>query len=189
MMQEISESHNASSWPDGYEPRIQAWVDAGDPSAPPPFVDRYGVITAAFFNRLRELRQLCGGWLYWSNDLHRVVFAPESEWQRMLAAQEAADAKRQEESRARDERLRRRLAQIISTARSDNIFWNALRTWELEREDKGLDDLATVYRPATRTQAVGRRLSPEEQAKHNNPPVDYRSLRNSSRACTSRMMR
>jgi hypothetical protein len=166
MMQEISESHNASSWPDGYEPHIQAWVDAGDSSAPPPFVDRYGIVTATFFNRLRELRQLCGGWLYWSNDLHHVVFAPESEWQRMRAAQEAADAKRREESKVPLERSRRRLAQIIAMARSDNTFWSALRTWELKREAKGLGDLATIYvsnSPATSTQAVGRRLSPEEQ--------------------------
>jgi hypothetical protein len=175
MMHTISESHNASSWPDGYEPHIQAWVDAGDPSVPPPFEDRHGIITVTFFNRLRELRQLCGGWLYLNHELHRVVFAPESEWQRM---QEATDAKRRRErgeSRARDERVRRRLAQIIAMARSDNIFWNALCTWELEREE-GLDDLATVYvldSPATSTQAVGRRLSPKKQAEHNNPPVDY----------------
>jgi hypothetical protein len=166
MMQKISESHNASSWPDGYEPHIQAWVDAGDPSAPPPFDDRYGIVTATFFNRLRELRQLCGGWLYWNNDRHRVVFAPEFEWQRL---QEAADAKRRrawEENKAREQRRRRRLAQIIAMARSDNTFWNALRTCELEREAKRLGDLATIYvlnSPATSTQAVGRRLSPEEQ--------------------------
>jgi hypothetical protein len=58
MMREISESNNASSWPGGYERHIQAWVDAGDPSAPPPFVDRYDIVTPAFFNRLRELRRL-----------------------------------------------------------------------------------------------------------------------------------
>jgi hypothetical protein len=72
MMQHISESDSASSWPSGYERRIQDWVDAGDPSTPP-FDDRHGCVTPDFFNRLRELRQLCGGWLYWSDDLKRVA--------------------------------------------------------------------------------------------------------------------
>lgn len=178
MMREISESNNASSWPGGYERHIQAWVDAGDPSAPPPFVDRYDIVTPAFFNRLRELRQRCGDWLYWNDELRRVVFAPESEWQRVRAAQEAADAKRRrewEESKARDERLRRRLAQIISMARSDTAFWNAFRAWELEREAKRPRELPPPQplpwpRRIQAIQAVG--VSPEEQAKHDNPPVD-----------------
>jgi hypothetical protein len=172
MMQEISESHNASSWPDGYERRLQVWVDAGDPSAPPPFDDRHRIVTATFFSRLRELRRLCGGWLYWNNDLRRVVFARESEWQPMCAEQEAADDKQREESKIRHERLRRRLAQIVAMARSDNIFWNALRTWELERQAKGLDDVSTIYLvslPATKPRAVGRPLSPGEEG---NLPVD-----------------
>lgn len=140
MMREISESHNASSWlPDGYERRLQAWVDAGDPSAPPPFDDRYGIVTPAFFSRLRELRQLSGGWFYWSAELHRIVFATESEWQQVRAAQEAADAERQREwerKEVRQERYARRFAQVMAMARSDPSFWNALRTWELEREAK-----------------------------------------------------
>jgi hypothetical protein len=175
MMREISESRFAESWPCGYERHIQAWVDAGDSSAPPPFDDRHGIVTAAFFNRLRELRKLCGGWLYWNDELRRIAFAPEPEWQRVRAAQEAAEAKRRkewEESKARDERLRRRLAQIIAMARSDNTFWNALRTWELEREAKRPRD-PPPPQPlpwAQSIQAVG--VSPEEQAKHDNPPVD-----------------
>jgi hypothetical protein len=93
MMQHISESNDASSWPDGYERHIQEWVDAGDASAPPPFSD-CGIATPEFFSRLHELRQLCGGWLYWNHEMERVVFAPEPEWQRVCAAKEAAEAER-----------------------------------------------------------------------------------------------
>jgi hypothetical protein len=93
MMWDISECHAGSSWPYGYEGRIQDWVDAGDPSAPPPFDDRRGIVTPEFFGRLRALRRLCGGWLYWNDELKRTVFAPEPEWQRVRSAREAAKAK------------------------------------------------------------------------------------------------
>lgn len=93
MLEEVSENDSAASWPAGYEWRLAAWVDAGDPSAPPPFMDRYDIITPAFFARLRELRRLCAGWLYWNNEAERVVFAPELEWRRISARQKAAEAR------------------------------------------------------------------------------------------------
>ena len=132
----ISESHNASSWPVGYEWRISSWVDTGDPALPP-FDDRYGIATPEFFNRLRELRRLCGGWFYWSEDSREVVFAAEPEWQRVRAEQEAVDAERQQAwktAQALLERLAKRLPEVIAAARSDPCFWEALRNWELTRE-------------------------------------------------------
>jgi uncharacterized protein YndB with AHSA1/START domain len=63
MMQNMSESDNASSFPhEGMEVRTRDWIDAGDCTAPPPFCDRYDVVTPEFFNRLCELRKLCGEW-------------------------------------------------------------------------------------------------------------------------------
>lgn len=135
----ISESHDASSWPAHYERRISDWVDAGDPAAPPPFDDRYDIVTPEFFNRLRELRQRCGGWLYWDDTVHKVVFAAEPEWQRVRAQQEAADAEQRrawKTAQERHERLAKRLPQVIAAARGDAGFWEALRNWELEREKR-----------------------------------------------------
>jgi hypothetical protein len=146
MMQHISESDSASSWPGGYERRIQDWVDAADDPSAPPFDDRYRSVTPEFFNRLRELRRLCGGWLYWSDDLKRVVFAPEPEWLRVRAAQEAAATRQRkewEESQAKSKHYARRLPEVMAIARSDNIFWEALRTWELAREAKRPSELPT----------------------------------------------
>lgn len=173
MMQHISESHTASSWPDGYERRIQDWVDAGNPSAPPPFDDRYGIITPEFFNRLRTLRQLCGGWLYWDGKLNCIVFAPEAEWQSVRAAQEAAEVKGQatrHASLAQWQRSVIRLQQVMLIARSDTDFWEALKAWELEREAKRPSEL-----PSTRPLAGAislRRMSPDERIVSENPPID-----------------
>jgi hypothetical protein len=179
LMQDISESNDASSWPAGYEARIQDWVDAGDPSAPPPFDDRHAIVKPEFFHRLRELRQLCGGWLYWSNDLGRVVFAPEPEWQRAKAEQERQEAefkRKWDESCARGERIVRRTSEVLTGAREDAVFWAALKQWELAREAKRPPD---PRRPDSRSSAsrplqiaVARQVSPEERAKSENPPVD-----------------
>jgi hypothetical protein len=152
-MQDISESNDASSWPAGYETRIQDWVDAGDSSAPPPFDDRHAIVKPEFFHRLRELRQLCGGWLYWSNDLGRVVFAPEPEWQRAKAEQERQEAefkRKWDESCARGERIVRRTSEVLTGAREDAVFWAALKQWELAREAKRPPD---PPRPDSRSSA------------------------------------
>jgi hypothetical protein len=180
MMQGISESHLATGWPDGYERHIQAWVDAGDPMAPPPFDDRYGIVTAAFFGRLRQLRERCGGWLYWSDAAQRVVFAPEPEWQQVRAEQEAAEARRRgewQEGKAKAERYGRRLLEVMATARSDAVFWEALRRWELAREAKR----PPAPQPPSQPQQLPPQqmgwttygpLSSEERGRIDNPPVD-----------------
>src|SRR5262245_24687528 len=93
-MHAIGESHDASSWPYGRERHIQAWVDADNFAAPPPFDDRHGIVTPEFYQRLRKLRQQCGGWLYWNDDIKRIVYAPEPEWQQVRAAHEVRDANR-----------------------------------------------------------------------------------------------
>jgi hypothetical protein len=178
MMRDISESHSASSWPSGRERHIQAWVDAGDPAAPPPFDDRYGIVTPEFFQRLREVRQRCGGWLYSNDKLGGVVFAPEPEWQKVRAEQEAAEVKRRgdwEESRARLDRMAKRLAEVMTIAREDEKFWNALKTWELAREAKRPPEPPKEELPEAGVLAGPLRLvqaSPEQQKKHDNPPVD-----------------
>lgn len=61
LMHQISETHDASSWPTGYELRIRDWVDSGR-MHPMPFDDRYNVINERLFQRLQELRRLCDGW-------------------------------------------------------------------------------------------------------------------------------
>jgi hypothetical protein len=139
LMQEISESHDASSWPIGLERHIQAWVDAGDPTAPPPFDDRRGIVTPEFFQRLSELRRRCGGWLYWNDALKSVVFAPESEWQDVRVAQEAAAEKWQrdwKEGQDKADQYRKYFSRILASARNDTRFWGALKSWELAREAK-----------------------------------------------------
>jgi hypothetical protein len=136
MLHAISESHNASSWPSGYERRIADWVDAGDASAPPPFDDRYAIVTAEFFQELRALRHLCGGWFY-SDDNYRTVFAPEVEWQRVRAAQEAVEAAwfiKRKEMLAVQESYLNRLPEILALARADKEFWQTLRKWELDQD-------------------------------------------------------
>jgi len=173
LMQNISESHDASSWPVGYEWRIQAWVDAGDPSAPPPFDDRHNIVSPEIFNRLRKLRHLCAGWLYFSDKVRHVVFAPEPEWQLVRAAQEAVAAKSRKEwerSKAKSERYMHRLPEIIAIARSDKTFWDALREWELEREAKHPSKPRTPDPLGGPLRIV--RLSAEEQERSANPPVD-----------------
>ena len=177
MLHAISESHNASSWPDGRERLIQDWVDANDASAPPPFDDRHGIVNPEFYQRLRDLRSRCGGWLYLKYGVG-VVFAPEAEWQQIKAAQEAAEAKRlreRNEIAARMERMRTTLAEVMSLARNDVMFWNSLKEWELAREAKrpakpaetGKDAASGIRGPMRMVQAT-----PQQQAAHDNPPVD-----------------
>ena len=70
----ISESHDSSSWPSGWEDAIRQWVEAGDRSAIP-FDDRDGVVTPEFYARLVHLRRAVGGWLYRDPETVRVMFA------------------------------------------------------------------------------------------------------------------
>jgi len=75
-LQDVSESHDASSWPEGYEDLVLAWVDAGDASAPPPFDDRNDVATPEFFARLTRLRDQAAGWLFRDAASCTVRFVP-----------------------------------------------------------------------------------------------------------------
>jgi hypothetical protein len=176
MMQNISESDTASSWPSSYqESRIQDWVDAGDPIAPPPFTDRHDIVTPEFFERLRTLRQLCGGWLYWDSNVNAAVFALESHWQSVRSAREAAEAKALKAQKELDAKLQRRairLREVLSTARSDAAFWEELRAWELKREAKrpAVSSLPCPRLPAGPVRLRG--ISAEEHAIYANPPVD-----------------
>jgi hypothetical protein len=173
MMHHISESHNASSWPVGYERHIQVWVDAGDPCAPPPFEDRYRIVTPEFFNRLRELRQMCGGWFYFDND-QGVTFASEAEWQRVRAAQEAAEAewrRKEEESKKRTPVYPSKgVAKVLLLARADTAFWSELREWELAREAQRPSDLP--YAPDSPSAVAEEVLIQEKRAEFYNLPVD-----------------
>jgi len=62
LMAWISESHDASSWPWGYEIRIRDWVDSGFTS-PTPFDDRQKVVDERFKAELVRARKECKGWL------------------------------------------------------------------------------------------------------------------------------
>ena len=161
MMQAISESDTASSWPAGYERHIQDWADAGDPSAPPPFDDRYGIVTPEFFSRLHALRQLCGGWLYWNDDRNCIVFAPELEWQRVRSAQEGAEAKRQSDQRESQARLQRyaiRLDEVMSIARSDKAFWEEFGRGNLAVKRSALQNCFLTDRSSGRFESSTRAL-------------------------------
>ncbi len=57
MLGSISESHDASSWPAGYERHIQEWIDSGELAAIP-FIDRHGIVTPEFFERPGMMKQM-----------------------------------------------------------------------------------------------------------------------------------
>jgi hypothetical protein len=92
MMREISETWMFASWPAGSEGMIQDWIDRGIID-PVPFCDHREIVTDAFYQRLRELRQMCDGWLYWDQETGGIMFVPELEWQRMRLAQRQARSK------------------------------------------------------------------------------------------------
>lgn len=62
LMAWISESHDACSWPWGYEIRIRDWVDSGF-TQPIPFDDRQEVVDERFKADLLRARKECKGWL------------------------------------------------------------------------------------------------------------------------------
>lgn len=130
MLHSISESHDASSWPAGYERRIQEWIDSGELAAIP-FIDRHGIVNSEFFERLRELRRRAGGWLYWDDEADCVIFAPEPEWQKVRAAQEAHAAAQAAELRRQQDR-ERRLIEMVKSAIGDTAFWAELKDRERE---------------------------------------------------------
>jgi len=84
MMREIGDTDQFNSWPYYQEQAIQDWLDRGEMN-PLPFSDLKGIVTPAFYARLRELRHSIGGWLYWKDIRDGVVFLPEDEWQQLRA--------------------------------------------------------------------------------------------------------
>ena len=91
MLHQIGESHMRTSWPYGFERRIQEWVDKGDIGAIP-FIDGYGIVTVNFYDRLRELRQRCGGWMRHDATSNCIDFVSESDWQKLCAAEDERHA-------------------------------------------------------------------------------------------------
>jgi hypothetical protein len=90
-----SETHNASSFPYGWEGAVFDWVSADDIDAKPRyFDDRMGIIDAAFYGRLRRLlAAMDGGWLAWSEPAGRVVYVAADEW-RAIHAERTAERKK-----------------------------------------------------------------------------------------------
>jgi hypothetical protein len=80
VIEACSETHDFTSWPQGWEADILRWILAGHWQSPP-FDDRMKILDEAFFNRLRQLHRLCGGWLFWDHQLGRAVFLPDTEAQ------------------------------------------------------------------------------------------------------------
>ncbi|MDO9708876.1 hypothetical protein [Paracraurococcus lichenis] len=76
-----AETHDAASWPYGWERWIYDWVASGDFSARP-FSDGMRIVTADFYARLRRLQAAVDGWLVWSEEAGRVVHVPGDEWGR-----------------------------------------------------------------------------------------------------------
>lgn len=62
LMKDISESHDACSWPWGYELKIRDWVNS-DFELPIPFDDRYNIVDEIFRRDLAITKKRCGGWL------------------------------------------------------------------------------------------------------------------------------
>jgi len=104
----ISYSHDAASWPDGYEWKILNWVESGNLTSIP-FNDRINIVTAEFYENLRSLRQRSQGWF--SCDRSGVIFIPEDQleaWRRQQETEEAERLLRNEESRRELERILKR---------------------------------------------------------------------------------
>src|SRR6266705_3145348 len=91
----------------------------------------HGIVNSEFFERLRELRRRAGGWLYWDDEADCVIFAPEPEWQKVRAAQEAHAAAQAAELRRQQDR-ERRLIEMVKSAIGDTAFWAELKDRERE---------------------------------------------------------
>jgi len=102
LMQDISESHDSSSFPYRYEDAIFEWVLAGDISEPP-FDDRHGIVDDAFYSAMRRLQgDLMGGWLWWDEAAAAQVYVARDQWDVVRAERKAerAEYRRQREERA-----------------------------------------------------------------------------------------
>ena len=73
MLSEISESHDAASWPYGWEDRIRDWVRSGF-FGERPFQDAWRLDSPAWRRKLAETADEAGeGWVYY-DDQHRLVW-------------------------------------------------------------------------------------------------------------------
>ena len=75
-MQDISEIEDGSSWPYGHEGVLKAWVDSGDITRFP-FRMRSEFPTQIFYRSLQDLRRKTRGWLYWQDEIGRVVYVQD----------------------------------------------------------------------------------------------------------------
>lgn len=76
-----SETHDAASWPDGYERAIHDWVASGRIELRP-INDHMHIVNAEFFGRLRRLQATVDGWLVRDKAAGRVVYVPGEAWRR-----------------------------------------------------------------------------------------------------------
>ncbi len=141
VMHLIGETHDCSSWPNNREWPIYDWIKASNPNLPPPFDDARRIVTAEFYQRLCELQNRCGGWLYWSNAQKRIAFVPEAECESVRAAQDAEfrdlfGGLYQTFVKMPDKGPR--LETIVAMARGNSAFWNLLKTWEIDGKFKSL---------------------------------------------------
>ncbi len=84
-----------------------------------------------------ELRERCGGVLYWEDKLNKVVFVTNAEWQLVLAERDARDAEARAllaQQKAEAERVEKRLSDIVAIARADSDLWDKLRATEIEHK-------------------------------------------------------
>jgi len=106
----ISYSHDAASWPAGYELKILNWVESGN-LMPMPLDDRLRIVTAEFYEDLRNLRQRSQGWLWFdrfANPTPHVIFVRDdqlAEWRRQRETEEAERLRKKEQAGRELERV------------------------------------------------------------------------------------
>ena len=160
----IGATNDHSSWPAGLETAISDWIDGGQ-REPMPFDDRHGIVTPDFYERLRRARREAGGFFVYASKAG-TRFLPEGEWQREKALQNAqreAQTRRYNEARRQGDRFQLKIARILTLARGEAGFWDALRSWERDRE---------THRPSveegglTGPIAIGRRMEDSPATGH-----------------------
>lgn len=76
MMKDISEAHDSSSWPYGWEDKIKVWVDSGK-YKPFPLYLYEPYVPPEFYARLQVLRIKLGGWLYKNDEAYKYIFVKD----------------------------------------------------------------------------------------------------------------
>ena len=141
LLQDLSERAEGSSWPCGFEWRIETWAATADAPAetfPYPAFDgdRFG-ISPALRDRLRALFRTLGGWLYYDDDAGMVVFAATQAFR--LVAQRRAEArdKRAREQERRIEEFKERRRGRISEAISGGVGYEIWTNQDRPDEESG----------------------------------------------------